>query len=88
MKYQHIIDYLVETVGPSIEDAGLSDERVNKRTEAGLCKSFRRYVCGIDGDEGCDYFKVDEEGMLYVFNGMYFELMLEETLLEMIIEVM
>lgn len=88
MKYQHIIDYLVETVGPSIEDAGLSDERVNKRTEAGLCKSFRRYVCGVDGDEGCDYFKVDEEGMLYVFNGMYFELMLEETLLEMIIEVM
>ena len=88
MKYQHIIDYLVETVGPSIEDAGLSDERVNKRTEAGLCKSFRRYVCGVEGDEGCDYFKVDEEGMLYVFNGQYFELMLEETLLEMIIEVM
>lgn len=88
MKYQHIIDYLVETAGPSIEDAGLSDERVNKRTEAGLCKSFRRYICGVDGDEGCDYFKVDEEGMLYVFNGRHYELMLEETMLEIIIEVM
>lgn len=88
MKYQHIIDYLVETAGPSIEDAGLSDERVNKRTEAGLCKSFRRYICGVDGDKGCDYFKVDEEGMLYVFNGRHYELMLEETMLEIIIEVM
>jgi len=88
LKYQHIIDYLVETAGPSIEDAGLSDERVNKRTEAGLCKSFRRYICGVDGDEGCDYFKVDEEGMLYVFNGRHYELMLEETMLEIIIEVM
>ena len=88
MKYQHIIDYLIQTAGPSIEDAGLSDERVNKRTEAGLCKSFRRYICGVEGDEDCDYFKVDEEGMLYVFNGRYYELMLEETLLELIIEVM
>ena len=88
MKYQHIIDYLSSTVGESIEDAGLSDERVNKRTEAGLCKSFRRYVCGEDGDEGNDYFKVDEDGQLYVFNGRYYEVMVEETLLELIREVM
>lgn len=84
MKYQHIIDYLVATAGPAIEDAGLSDERVNKRTEAGLCKSFRTYICGQE----YDYFKVDEDGMLYVFNGQYYEVMLEETLLEIIIEVM
>ncbi len=67
-----------------MEDAGLSDERVNKRTEAGMAKAFRKYICGLD----VDYFKVDEDGMLYVFNGKYFELMLEETLLEIIIEVM
>lgn len=88
MKYQHIIDYLEATVGPSIENVGLTDERVNKRTEAGLCKSFRRYICGVEGDDGCDYFKVDEDGMLYVFNGEFFELLLEETMLEIIIEVM
>lgn len=88
MKYKHIIDYLVATVGPAIEDSGLTDERVNKRTEAGLCKSFRRYVCGMDENDGCDYFKVDEDGMLYVFNGQYFEVMIEETMLEIIIEVM
>lgn len=88
LKYQHIIDYLCETAGPSLENGGLSDERVNKRTEAGMAKAFRRYICGLDSDEGNDYFKVDEDGMLYVFNGQYYELMLEETLLELIIEVM
>lgn len=88
MKYDQIVYYLCDTAGPSIQDAGLSDERVNKRTEAGMAKAFRRYICGFDDDEGCDYFKVDDDGMLYVFNGQYFELMLEETLLELIIEVM
>ena len=88
MKYSHIIEYLCENVGPTIDKMGLSDQRVNKLTEAGMAKAFRRYICGVDGDEGCDYFKVDEDGMLYVYNGRYFELMLEETLLELIIEVM
>lgn len=88
MKYEHIIEYLCETAGPSIEDAGLSDQRVNKYTESGMAKAFRRYICGMDADDGCDFFKVDDDGMLYVFNGKYFELMIEETLLELIIEVM
>lgn len=88
MKYGHIVDYLCSTAGPAIQDAGLSDERVNKRTEAGMAKAFRRYICGLDGDAGNDFFKVDDDGMLYVFNGRYYELMLEETLLELIIEVM
>lgn len=88
MKYDHIVEYLCSTAGPTIEDAGLSDERVNKRTEAGMAKAFRRYICGIDGDEGCDFFKVDDDGMLYAYNGRYYELMMEETLLELIIEVM
>ena len=84
MNYQHIVDYHCDTAGPSLEDAGLSDERVNKRTEAGMAKAFRKYICNLD----VDYFKVDDDGMLYFFNGKYFELMLEETLLEIIIEVM
>ena len=88
MKYGDIIDYLCSTAGPSLQDAGLSDDRVNKRTEALMAMDFRRYICGIDGDEGNDFFKVDEDGMLYVYNGRYFELMLEETLLELIIVVM
>ena len=88
MEYGHIIDYLCSTAGPSLEDAGLSDERVNKRTEAGMAKVFRRYICGLDSDSGNDFFKVDEDGQIFVFNGRYFELMLEETMMEIIIEVM
>lgn len=88
MEYGHIIDYLCSTAGPSLEDAGLSDERVNKRTEAGMAKVFRRYICGLDSDSGNDFFKVDEDGQIFVFNGRHYELMLEETMLEIIIEVM
>ena len=66
MRYQHLVEYLCETAGPSLDKVGLTDERVNKRTEAGIAKVFRRYICGVDGDEGCDYFKMDEDGMLYV----------------------
>ena len=88
VKYGHIIDYLCSTAGPQIEEQGLTDERVNKRTEAGIAKAMRRYMCGMDADEGNDFFKVDGDGLLYAFNGRYFELMTEETLLEIVIEVM
>lgn len=88
MKYNEIVKYLISTAGVTIDKCGLTDERVNKRTEAGLAIVMRRYICGIDGDEGNDFFKVDEDGLLYVFNGRYFEQMMEETLLEIIIEVL
>lgn len=88
MKYEEIIDYLVSTAGLTIDKSGLTDERVNKKTEAGIAIAIRRYVCGVDGDEGNDFFKVDDDGLLYVFNGKYFEQMLEETLLELIIQVL
>ena len=88
MKYKYIIDYLCQTVGPSIDGAGSSDERVNKRTEAGMAIAFRRYVCGIDGDEGCDFFKVDDDDQLFVFNGRHFEIIKEEVLQEIMLETM
>lgn len=88
MKYTDIVDYLVSTAGLAIQNSGLTDERVNKKTEAGIAIALRRYICGIDGDDGNDFFKVDEDGLLYVFNGQYFEQMMEETLLELIIEVL
>ena len=88
VKYDAIIDYLCTTAGPQLESQGLTDERVNKRTEAGMAKAFRRYMCGVDGDEGCDFFKVDDDGLLYAFNGEYFEMMSEECMLELVITVM
>ena len=88
MKYEHIIDYLIGTAGPSIERTGLSDERVNKRNEAGMALSFSRYICGVEGDEGCDYFKVNDDEQLFAFNGKYYELITKEILLKIIVTVM
>ena len=88
MKYAQIVDYLCSTAGQSFVDAGLSDDRVNKKTEAGICIAMRRYVCGLDGDEGNDFFKMDEDEQLYAFNGQYYERMTEETFREIINEVM
>ena len=88
MKYDYIIDYLCDTVGPSIQGAGSSDERVNKRTESGMALAFRRYICGLDGDDGCDFFKMDDDDQLYVFNGRHYEVVKEEILQEIIMETM
>lgn len=88
MKYSEIVDYLCDTAGQSFQKAGLSDERVNKKTEAGIALAMRRYVCGLDGDVGNDFFKVDDDGLLYVYNGRYYEQMIEETLLQIVIEVL
>lgn len=88
MKYEHIVNYLVETAGESFTDAGLSDQRVNKLTEAGIAEALCRYICGMADDSGNDFFKMDEDGQMYVYNERYFELIPKETLLAIIVEVM
>lgn len=71
-----------------MDSAGASDQTVNKLTEATMQLAFRRYVCGVDGDEGCDFFKMDGDDQLYVFNGKYYEIVKEEMLTEIIVETM
>lgn len=91
VKFDYIIDYLCSTVGPTIDGAGASDQTINKLTEASMSMAFRRYICGISGDEGCDFFKMDEDNMLYIFNGRYFEVIDSteyEILSEIILETM
>jgi Predicted ATPase len=88
VKYDKIVDYLCSTAGASFPSAGLSDDRINKRSEAGIAIAMRRYVCGMDGDEGNDFFKADEDGQMYIFNGCYFEILSEETFREIICRVL
>ena len=88
MKFDNIIDYLCQTAGPSIENTGSSDQTINKLNEASMSVAFRRYICGIDGDEGCDFFKMDEDDQLYMFNGQYYEIIKDEVLTEIIVETM
>lgn len=84
MDYQYVVDYLMSTVGPSIQDLGERDGRVNKYTESVIAEAFRRYMCGEDGDVGNAFFKVDELGATYVFNGRFFEFMTETKFLGVI----
>ena len=88
VKYDYIVDYLCDTAGPSIDGLGASDQTINKLTESMMAMAFRRYVCGVDGDEGCDFFKRDEDDQLFVFNGQYYEKTKDEMLTEIIVETM
>lgn len=88
MRFDYIIDYLCSTAGPAIDGAGATDERINKLTEASMAMAFRRYICGVDGDAGCDFFKMDEDDQLFVFNGRNYEVVKEEMLTEIILETM
>ena len=73
MDYSYIIDYLMSTVGPTIQDIGERDSRISKYTEMVIAEAFRRYMCGLDDDKGNGFFKVDELGAIYMFNGRFFE---------------
>lgn len=88
MNNSFIIDYLVQTAGPSIQDLGERDSRVSKYNEAFMAETFRRYMCGMDGDEGNGFFKADEIGAVYMFNGQYFEFVSETRMLGIIRAVM
>ena len=88
MKFDYIIDYLCSTVGPSIEGYGASDQAINKLTEATISMAFRRYICGIDGDEGNDFFKMNDDDQIFVFNGQYYEFVQEAVITEIILDTM
>ena len=88
MDYSYIVDYLCQTVGPTIQDIGERDSRVNKYTEMVISEALRRYICGADGDEGNGFFKIDEIGATYAFNGQFFEHISETRLLGVIREVL
>lgn len=84
LDYSYIVDYLCQTVGPTIQDIGERDSRVNKYYEMVIAEAFRRYICGEDGDEGNGFFKIDEIGAMYVFNGKFFECISETRILGVI----
>jgi P4 family phage/plasmid primase-like protien len=88
VKFDYIVDYLCQTAGPSIDGTGSSDQSINKLSEAAMSMAFRRYICGMDGDEGCDFFKMDDDDQLYVFNGRHYEVVKDEMLTEIIVETM
>jgi P4 family phage/plasmid primase-like protien len=73
MRWEMAEGWLEASVGDSARGLGGSDEKVNKLREAELCDAFERAVCGVEGDEGNDFFKVAEGDVLYVYNGRWYE---------------
>lgn len=88
MDYKYIIDYLTSTVGPTIQDIGDHDSRVSKYTEMVIAEAFRRYMCGEIGDKGNAFFKADQIGATYVYNGKFFENLSETKFLGLIRDVL
>lgn len=80
VNYDYIIDYLCSTAGPSFQDAGAIDKRVDKFTEAGIAESLRRYIMGVAGDDGNDFFRVIDDQTVCIFNGKFFERMADVKL--------
>lgn len=73
MEQKSVIDYLVSVLSAEINGLGTGDSKVDKLKEAEMCDSFDSYICGRPDDEGCDFFKVAEGDVLYVFNGKWYE---------------
>lgn len=67
--YSSAVDYLVRTVGASISQKGSGDERVNKRTEAELMLMLDSYIGGMVGDKGGEFFLVDDEDSVFMYDG-------------------
>lgn len=73
MEYKSVIDYLVDMLGVEINGKGEGDNKVDKLKEAEICDAFDSYICGKPDDEGCDFFKVAEGDVRYMFNGKWYE---------------
>lgn len=73
MQYSEVIDYLVKTIGAEMQGKGDGDNKVDKLKEAEMCDAFDSYICGEPGDVGCDFFKVAEGDVRYMFNGKWYE---------------
>lgn len=86
--YEEFKEYLRTSVGPTIDGLGAADDRVNQKTEANMVVLFRRYVCGVEGDEGNGYVRIQDDDQLRVYDGRCFRLMPEEALQSIVSEVM
>lgn len=81
--FEYLVGYLTETVGASFpEDYGADDGGVRKSKEASLCDIFERYIYRADMRR----FLLSRSGVLYVYNGKYYEEVVTETFLKEVIK--
>ena len=72
-KNNDVIDYLESVLEPELSGKGGTDSKIDKLKEAEICDAFDSYICGRPDDDGCDFFKVAEGDVMYMFNGKWYE---------------
>lgn len=78
-----MVDYLYETVGKSIQPGyGNEDVSPKRDKEAQLCDLFERYVYSA----GMGMFLLSDSGVLYVYNGRYYEQITTKTFLQEVVK--
>ena len=81
--FEYLVDYLYERISPSVEIGfGKEDNSPKKSKEAELCDLFEHYVY-MNG-EGT--FLLSDSGVLYVYNGRYYEKATTDTFFNEVIK--
>lgn len=81
--FNMLSDFLLDKISPTIPPGyGEDDISPKKKTEAQLCKLFENYVYAA----GMGYFLMGKNGVLYVYNGRYYEQVTTKTFLQVVIK--
>lgn len=81
--FDFLSEYLYERISASVSpNFGDSDNSPKKRNEAMLCRLFRNHMYA----SGPGYFLYGENGVLYVYNGSYYEKALTKSFLQEVIK--
>lgn len=81
--FSFLSGYLYECISKSVQiNFGDGDSSPKKRNEAMLCRLFRNHMYA----SGVGYFLYGDNGLLYVYNGKYYEKVTTKTFLQEVIK--
>lgn len=67
--YDEVVNYLLDTIGSTLNGLGIDDERVKPLTEAQIIDYFEKYIY----KEMNNYFLIGDSDAIYIYNGSYYE---------------
>lgn len=80
--FDYLSDFLYDKISPSLEsNFGIGDTSPKKDKEAELTKLFRTYIYRA----GMGYFLMNASGVIYVYNGKYYEFAETKTFLKEVV---
>ena len=67
--YDEVVNYLLDTIGSTLNGLGADDERIKPLTEAQIIDYFEKYIY----KEMNNYFLIGDSDAIYIYNGSYYE---------------